>query len=118
MNEGREKLWTDPEEMINVKDINEELMPVTVEAYEYGWLLRGKAGELFIRYLARLSTDSNFLESKIVHTIVDSRWEALHRPYLRYQFFPFIAFYISIIAFNTVADPHSFGLKEWIDYDN
>ena len=90
---------------------------MNVEAYEYGWLLKGKAGELFIRYLARLSSDSNFLESKIVHTIVDSRWEALWRLYLRYQFFPFIAFYISILTFNTVGDPHSFGLKEWIDYE-
>lgn len=94
-----------------MKDINEDLKPVTVEALEYGWLLKGKAGDLFIRYLARLPSDSNFLESKIVHTIVDSRWEALSRLYLRYQFLPFLCFFISILAFNMLDNPHTFALE-------
>lgn len=55
-------LWSDPHELINKAAIQEDMKPVNLKVLEYGWLLKGKAGEQFIQYLSSKKSDSSIFK--------------------------------------------------------
>ena len=82
---------------------------------EYGWLLKGNAGDQFIDYLSYKPSDSNIFNIKGVQTIINSQWKIFRSKYLKFQFIPFLLYFLSIIIFNTVLNTHTMSLRRTLE---
>jgi hypothetical protein len=67
-----DNIWRMPENFITKEDLKNEMRPIIVTYYDYGWLVKGKAGEKFIQYLANKKSDEPIFEIKGIQTIINS----------------------------------------------
>lgn len=108
--------WEDPDNLIRKQDILNDMKPVTLTVLEYGWLLKGQAGEQFIEYLSYKHSDSSIFNIKCVQTIINSQWKLFRTHYWRYQLVPYCFYFVSIVLFSTVYNKHTYSLRRTLEY--
>lgn len=53
-----------PNNFITKEDLKNEMRPIIITYLDYGWLVKGNAGETFIQYLANKRSDEAIFDIK------------------------------------------------------